>query len=283
MAAVITRRPDGRRAATRPRRPRPRRPTLDDDAWIIFTSGSTGVPKGVAVTHRSAAAFVDAEADLFLAEPSRSGPATACWPGSRSPSTRRARRCGWRGGTAPASCRRPASLVRTGHGPRAVAGRAADHRRVDRARPSPALWPADALDQVRLLIFGGEACPPALVERRRRRRAARSGTPTARRRPPSSPAPPRSTADGPVRIGLPLAGWDLAVVDAGGEPVADGRDRRADHRRRRPGPLPRPEQGRRAVRRRCRRSGWARAYRSGDLVGARPRRASCSSGGPTSR
>jgi acyl-CoA synthetase (AMP-forming)/AMP-acid ligase II len=37
-------------------------PEPTDDAWIIFTSGSTGVPKGVAVTHRSAAAFVDAEA-----------------------------------------------------------------------------------------------------------------------------------------------------------------------------------------------------------------------------
>ena len=43
-----------------------RRPTPDDDAWIIFTSGSTGKPKGVAISHRSAAAFVDAEADLFL-------------------------------------------------------------------------------------------------------------------------------------------------------------------------------------------------------------------------
>lgn len=41
-------------------------PEPTDDAWIIFTSGSTGVPKGVAVTHRSAAAFVDAEARLFL-------------------------------------------------------------------------------------------------------------------------------------------------------------------------------------------------------------------------
>ena len=38
------------------------RPLARDDAWIIFTSGSTGTPKGVAVTHRSAAAFVDAEA-----------------------------------------------------------------------------------------------------------------------------------------------------------------------------------------------------------------------------
>ncbi|MER6901974.1 AMP-binding protein, partial [Amycolatopsis sp. NPDC000740] len=41
------------------------RPQPEDDAWIIFTSGSTGKPKGVAVTHRAAAAFVDAEARLF--------------------------------------------------------------------------------------------------------------------------------------------------------------------------------------------------------------------------
>jgi acyl-CoA synthetase (AMP-forming)/AMP-acid ligase II len=41
-------------------------PAVSDDAWIIFTSGSTGVPKGVAVTHRNAAAFIDAEARLWL-------------------------------------------------------------------------------------------------------------------------------------------------------------------------------------------------------------------------
>jgi hypothetical protein len=28
-----------------------------------------------------------------------------------------------------------------------------------------ALWPAEAVDEVRLLIFGGEACPPELAER----------------------------------------------------------------------------------------------------------------------
>ena len=43
-----------------------RQPAPDDDGWIIFTSGTAGTPKGVAVTHRSAAAFVDAEAQLFL-------------------------------------------------------------------------------------------------------------------------------------------------------------------------------------------------------------------------
>ena len=37
---------------------------------------------------------------------SRSGPATACWRGCRSPSTPPARRCGSRGGTAPAWCPR---------------------------------------------------------------------------------------------------------------------------------------------------------------------------------
>ncbi|MDT7551571.1 MAG: hypothetical protein QOI16_107, partial [Pseudonocardiales bacterium] len=46
----------------------PGTPGPGDDAWIIFTSGSTGTPKGVAVRHGSAAAFVDAEARLFLAD-----------------------------------------------------------------------------------------------------------------------------------------------------------------------------------------------------------------------
>lgn len=48
-------------------------PGAEDDAWVIFTSGSTGTPKGVAVTHRNAAAFVDAESRLFL-QPAPLGP-----------------------------------------------------------------------------------------------------------------------------------------------------------------------------------------------------------------
>jgi non-ribosomal peptide synthetase component F len=50
----------------RHRRTAARRPVPEDDAWIIFTSGASGTTKCVAVTHGNAAAFVDAEADLFL-------------------------------------------------------------------------------------------------------------------------------------------------------------------------------------------------------------------------
>ena len=56
----------GHRGRRRSPHASPRSPAPDDDAWVIFTSGSTGTPKGVAVTHRIAAAFVDAESRLFL-------------------------------------------------------------------------------------------------------------------------------------------------------------------------------------------------------------------------
>ena len=78
-----------------------------------------------------------------------------------------------------------------------------------------ALWPTEALDAVRLLILGGEACPPEIGD-------------TAGRRPPrglehlrpdrghGGGLRARLTGTGPVRIGLPLDGWDLAVVDGDG-------------------------------------------------------------------
>ena len=50
----------------RHRRSPARRPVPGDEAWILFTSGTTSTPKYLAVTHGDAAAFVDAEAGLFL-------------------------------------------------------------------------------------------------------------------------------------------------------------------------------------------------------------------------
>lgn len=129
-----------------------------------------------------------------------------------------------------------------------------------------ALWPAEALDDVRLLIFGGEACPPELAER-----MAVEGREVWNTYGPTEAtvvacAAPL-TGEGPVRIGLPLDGWELAVVDARGELVPMGESGElviggvglaryldADKDAEKYAPLP-------AL-------GWDRAYRSGDLVRA---------------
>ena len=85
-----------------------------------------------------------------------------------------------------------------------------------------ALWPSDALERVRLLIFGGEACPPELVER----------LAAPDREVWNTYGPTEATVvacaallvrDRPVRIGLPLHGWQLAVVDPRANPCAGAR------------------------------------------------------------
>ena len=94
----------------------------------------------------------------------RSGPATGCSRDCRWHSTPPARRCGWRGGTAPAWCplrgRWCAAAWTSARGWSPATS--ASSRRCPRSRR---LWPAEALEAVRLLIFGGEACPPELAER----------------------------------------------------------------------------------------------------------------------
>ncbi|MGW2560236.1 Pls/PosA family non-ribosomal peptide synthetase [Streptomyces sp. NPDC001514] len=243
-----------------------RRPGPDDDAWIIFTSGSTGRPKGVAVTHRSAAAFVDAEARLFLANaPLGPGDRVLAGLSVAFDASCEEMWLAWRHG----ACLVPAprSLVRTGLdlGPWLVEQRITV---VSTVPTLAALWPADALDDVRLLIFGGEACPPELAER-----MAVPGREVWNTYGPTEATVVACAApltdEGPVRIGLPLDGWELAVVDAGGEVVAMGEtgelviggvglarylDAAKDAEKYAPLPA----------------LGWDRAYRSGDLVRAEP-------------
>ncbi len=242
----------------------PGRPGLEDDAWIIFTSGSTGTPKGVAVTHRAAAAFVDAEARLFLAdEPLGPGDRVLAGLSVAFDASCEEMWLAWRHG----ACLVPAprALVRTG----VDLGPWLQQQRITAVSTVPtlaALWPAEALEDVRLLIFGGEACPPELAER-----VAVEGREVWNTYGPTEAtvvacAAPL-TGDGPVRIGLPLDGWELAVVDAAGEPVEMGGtgelviggvglarylDPAKDAQKFAPG------------------LGWDRAYRSGDVVRAEP-------------
>lgn len=239
-----------------------RPPAPEDDAWIIFTSGSTGTPKGVAVQHRSAAAFVDAEARIFLAEEPL-GPQDRVLAGLSVAFDASCEEMwlAWRHG----ACLVPAprALVRTGMdlGPWLIShGITA----VSTVPTLAALWPAESLESVRLLIFGGEACPPELSER-----LAVDGREVWNTYGPTEATVVACAAPlggpGPVRIGLPLDGWDLAVVDADAAPVAEGEigeliiggvglarylDPAKDAEKYAPMPS----------------LGWDRAYRSGDLV-----------------
>ena len=214
------------------------------------------------MSHRSAAAFVDAEARLFLAtEPL--GPEDRVLAGLSVAFDASCEEMwlAWRHG----ACLVPAprSLVRSGMdlGPWLTA------RGITVVSTVPtlaSLWPAESLENVRLLIFGGEACPPELAERLAvdGREVWNTYGPTE-----ATVVACASLLDGsdPVRIGLPLDGWDLAVVDARGLPVTEGEvgeliiggvglarylDPAKDAEKYAP-----HEQ-----------LGWARAYRSGDLV-----------------
>ncbi len=228
-----------------------------DDAWVIFTSGSTGTPKAVAVSHRAAAAFVDAEAELLhvherdrvLAGLSVAFDASCeeMW-------------LAWRNGAALVPA--PRALVRAGVqlGPW-LAGRGVSV--VSTVPTLAAMWEEGDLAAVRLLILGGEACPDSLAQRLcRSREVWNTYGPTE--------ATVVSTAarleDGrAVTIGWPLRGWEVAVLDEQGRPVPIGEsgelaiagvglgrylDDGLDAERFAPVPA----------------LGWERAYRTGDMV-----------------
>jgi non-ribosomal peptide synthetase-like protein len=237
-------------------------PHTDDDAWVIFTSGSTGTPKGVAVSHRSAAGFVDAESRLYLQErPLGPGDRVMAGLSVGFDASCEEMWLAWRYG----ACLVPAprSLVRSGMdlGPWLVAN---DITVVSTVPTLLLLWPPDALDDVRLLILGGEACPPELGTRfaSSTREVWNTYGPTEAT---VVSCGAQLTGESPVRIGLPLDGWDLAVVDENGHSVGEGEageliiggiglarylDPAKDAEKYAAMPT----------------LGWTRAYRSGDLV-----------------
>ncbi|WP_396643355.1 Pls/PosA family non-ribosomal peptide synthetase [Microbacterium sp.] len=241
-------------------------PAPDDDAWVIFTSGSTGTPKGVAVSHRSAAAFVDAEAALFLQEdPLGPGDRVLAGLSVAFDASCEEMWLAWRHG----ACLVPAprALVRSGEdlAPWLVRQQITV---VSTVPTLAALWPAESIENVRLLIFGGEACPPELAAR-----LTEEGREVWNTYGPTEATVVACaallTGEPPVRIGLPLDGWALAVVDAEGSEVAEGEvgeliiggvglarylDPAKDAEKYAPMPT----------------LGWDRAYRSGDLVRYEP-------------
>ncbi|MFE9677975.1 Pls/PosA family non-ribosomal peptide synthetase [Streptomyces sp. NPDC006259] len=242
------------------------RPGAGHDAWIIFTSGSTGKPKGVAVSHRSAAAFVDAEAALFLTEePIGPGDRVMAGLSVAFDASCEEMWLAWRYGACLVPV--PRAQVRSG----ADLGPWLAEQEITVVSTVPtlaALWEPETLDDVRLLIFGGEACPPELAQRlvTEGREVWNTYGPTE-----ATVVACASLMSGaePIRIGLPLRGWELAVVDEAGRPVPMGgsgqlviggvglaRYLDAEKDAEKYAPLES--------------LGWERAYRSGDLVRAEP-------------
>ena len=229
-------------AARRPRRT----PDLTDDAWIIFTSGSTGHPQGRrGQPPRGRGLRRRRGADVPAGQADRAG---RPGHGRAVRGVRRvaARRCGSPGGTAPASCRPRARWCAVGMdlGPWLVANGITV---VSTVPTLAALWPAagpgrrapahprrrglparDRRPAGDRRARGLEHLRPHRGHRRRVRR------PADRRAAGADRAAPRRL--GPRRRRRRRA-----------HRVADGETGRADHRRRRPGPLPRPGQGRREV------------------------------------
>ncbi len=188
--------------------------SCEDDAWVIFTSGSSGAPKGVAVSHRSAAAFVDAETRLWtVTEHDRVlaglsvGFDASCeeiW-------------LAWRNGAALVPA--PRNIVRSGAD---IGPWLAEHGiTVMSTVPTLAeMWDDAVMADVRLLILGGEACPAELGWRLAAHREVWNTYGPTEATVVSTAA--RIRPGEPITIGLPLDGWQVAVVDERGAPVPLG-------------------------------------------------------------
>lgn len=236
-----------------------REPVATDDAWIIFTSGSTGEPKGVAITHANATAFVRAEQQMWslgsqdrvLAGLSVAFDASCeeMW-------------LAWANGATLVPA--PRRIVRSG----ADLGAWIGERGVTVVSTVPtlaALWSDEVICRLRLLILGGEALPQPLANR-----LAASCETWNTYGPTEATVVTTATRvvpGRPLTIGYALNGWLTAVVDEEGCPVPDGQpgelviggaglgrylDPALDRARYAPNPH----------------LGWDRAYRSGDVVTA---------------
>ena len=185
--------------------------TPDHDCWIIFTSGSTGKPKGVAVTHRSAAAFVDAEARLFCQD-NPLGPDDRVLAGLSVAFDASCEEMWLAWGHGACLVPAPRALVRSGQdlGPWLIRR---DITVVSTVPTLAGLWPKEALDNIRLLIVGGEACSQELTDRLADGREMwNTYGPTEA----TVVASAKQLFPGEaVTIGWPLDGWDLAVADDG--------------------------------------------------------------------
>ncbi|MDB5366050.1 MAG: lgrD 1 [Rhodospirillales bacterium] len=204
--------------------PLPPDPALDagprDLAYIIFTSGSTGRPKGVAIEHMSAVHYVRAASRLYAMQPQDrvyqgftlafDAAVEEVW-------------CALANGAA--LLQAPAVVARSGPdlGPWLAERRATVLSTV----PTLAALLDPDLPSLRLLILGGEACPPDVA----RRWLGMKGGLTPRRRVLNTYGPTEATVivtaqevalDRKLTIGTPLPNHSAYVLDDAARPLPRG-------------------------------------------------------------
>ncbi|WP_439951727.1 amino acid adenylation domain-containing protein [Nocardia harenae] len=183
--------------------------------YVIYTSGSTGVPKGVVVAHWGVANFARIEAERFDLD-ARTRALHFASPSFDASILEflLAVACGGALVVAPADLYGGTELAEL-----------IERERITHAFVTPAAlatFEPTGLDTLRVLVVGGEACPPELVGRwATPGRAFHNGYgPTETTVMTNIAGPMRPGA--PVTIGPPLRGLRSLILDAGLRPVPVG-------------------------------------------------------------
>jgi len=186
----------------------------DDLCYVIYTSGSTGKPKGVEIEHRSAAHLVRAEQWLYEVEPD-----DRIYQGFSLAFDASVEEV-WMAFSNGAAL--VTATPEMSHAGPALSALLTEARvTVLSCVPTLLAMLTDDLPLVRLLIVGGEACPPDLVRR----------WSTDSRRMVNTYGPTEATViatfadchpDRPVTIGRPLPNYTAYILDEHRRPVEEG-------------------------------------------------------------
>jgi len=186
------------------------------NAYLIYTSGSTGTPKGIAITHQNICHYLRASNSIFgiTAKDVMFQGCSAAFDLSMEEI--------WVPYLAGAALwvATPQILADTENLPRRM--REAGVTAIDTVPTLLGMFGED-VDSIRVMIVGGEACPPSLVDRyaKKGRRIFNSYGPTET----TVVATIAELEKGkPVTIGTPIPNYTAYVVDDKLQPVAQGQE-----------------------------------------------------------